>query len=335
MAPFAFKRAGWGLVAAMRRNRALGRGRSLRALALAAAVLLVAPGADRAQAQGLSVVDNPVLLELYTAQGCASCPPADDMMLDLATREDVVALALHVDYWDYIGWVDSFADPEYSERQKRYARRHGLSTIYTPQVVINGTEILEGFRVMQVMDSIEAQRARVPEVRIDLVRGADGSLQILALPLAETAPAVALASRRVAIPGVAASAVIGGVDLGQAPATSGLAAAAAEPAPVATAAPVAEGLVSTQPMALPVIRNEPYVVQLVRYRPNDAVEIQGGENAGRTAAYANIVTSWQVIASWDMAGPLEIAVPVDGDDPIVVIVQETGQGEVIATARLR
>ncbi|MEL7258170.1 MAG: DUF1223 domain-containing protein, partial [Pseudomonadota bacterium] len=62
-----------------------------------------------------------VVVELFTSQGCSSCPPADAFMHELAKRDDVVALALHVDYWDYIGWKDSFAKPEHADRQRAYA----------------------------------------------------------------------------------------------------------------------------------------------------------------------------------------------------------------------
>ena len=85
-----------------------------------------------------AVADGPVVVELYTSQGCSSCPPADAMLHDLAARPDVIALALHVDYWDYIGWVDEFADPAYTRRQKQYAQVAGNPSVYTPQMVIGG-----------------------------------------------------------------------------------------------------------------------------------------------------------------------------------------------------
>ena len=65
--------------------------------------------------------DYPVVVELFTSQGCSSCPPADEMMAMLSDREDVIALSLHVDYWDYIGWKDEFAEPQNAKRQRSYA----------------------------------------------------------------------------------------------------------------------------------------------------------------------------------------------------------------------
>ncbi|MCC0073498.1 MAG: DUF1223 domain-containing protein [Rhodobacter sp.] len=284
-----------------------------------------APVAEPADAgsgagSGAAVVDHPVLLELYTAQGCASCPPADDMMVDLAQRDDVVALALHVDYWDYIGWADTFADRAFTERQQRYARRFGHSTIYTPQVVINGTQVLEGFRVDEVLDTILSQHARPPEVTLSLTRTDAGALEISAVPAADAAPQVVMASRRSAVAGVQLNSVVGTLSMGAPAETENRSQPQADTAAVPPPVPSAGG---------------PYTVQLVRYRPEATVDILDGENAGRVADYANIVTSWQVIAGWDLRAPLYLTVPLDGDDPVVVLVQEAGQGEVLAAARLR
>lgn len=252
-----------------------------------------------------------VVLELYTAQGCASCPPADEMVRELAGRDDVIALALHVDYWDYIGWADTFASPDHGQRQQRYARRHGHSTIYTPQVVINGTDIMEGFRVMQVMETIAAHQRQTPEVTVSLTRLDGGGLEILASTSTDIAPMVAMASRRAAMP----NAVVGTLAMG----------ASTSDATSDTAA------VDRPDVAEP----GSYVLQVVRYRSTAQVEILGGENAGRTADYANIVTSWQSVGTWDMMSPLAMTVPLSGDDAVAVIVQEAGQGEIIAAARLR
>ena len=85
-----------------------------------------------------------VLVELYTSQGCSSCPPADDLLQRLAERSDVLPLALHVDYWDYIGWKDAFAKPEFTKRQKQYARVMQAKSIFTPQAIINGAVSVVG-----------------------------------------------------------------------------------------------------------------------------------------------------------------------------------------------
>lgn len=298
-----------GLSRGMRKvARGLRRAGFVAAMATLSVVTL--PAVSMAQDAAAPGSDDPVVLELYTAQGCASCPPADDMMLQLAGRDDVIALSLHVDYWDYIGWADSFADPEYAQRQQRYARRYGHSTIYTPQVVINGTDIMEGFRVMQVMESIAAHQHQAPEVTLELALVAGGGLQITAAPTADMPPLAAMVSRRSAMP----NAVVGTLSMGD-----------AEPAAEAPDSTIADSAID----------EGSYSIQLVRYRAEDHVEIMGGENAGRTAQFANIVTEWQTVGSWDMMSPLDMTVPLSGDDPVVVIVQEAGQGEIVAAARLR
>jgi hypothetical protein len=81
---------------------------------------------------------SPHLVELYTSEGCSSCPPADDWLRRLPASAGVIALAFHVDYWDYLGWRDRFADPRYSKRQEAQAGHDGASGVYTPQVVLDG-----------------------------------------------------------------------------------------------------------------------------------------------------------------------------------------------------
>jgi len=83
--------------------------------------------------------DRPLtVVELFTSQGCSSCPPADQLLGELAARHDVLALSFHVDYWDYIGWRDTFARPEFTKRQQHYAKRFRHNSVYTPQIVVNG-----------------------------------------------------------------------------------------------------------------------------------------------------------------------------------------------------
>ncbi len=100
-------------------------------------LLLTCAAAPEARAQ--------VVVELFTSQGCSSCPPADEYFAALAADPQVIPLSLHVDYWDYIGWADSFADPRFTDRQKAYARAIGSRTIYTPQFIVGGLDRVEGF----------------------------------------------------------------------------------------------------------------------------------------------------------------------------------------------
>ena len=85
----------------------------------------------------------PIVLELFTSQGCSSCPPADKL-LDQVKSDNIIALSYHVDYWNYIGWKDPFSDVSYSNKQRKYATKFQNSTIYTPQLVINGKEHFVG-----------------------------------------------------------------------------------------------------------------------------------------------------------------------------------------------
>jgi hypothetical protein len=82
----------------------------------------------------------PTLVELYTSEGCESCPPADRWLSALKARPEVVALAFHVDYWDRLGWADRFASPAYSQRQAQQQRSSGARFVYTPQVVVDGRD---------------------------------------------------------------------------------------------------------------------------------------------------------------------------------------------------
>lgn len=103
---------------------------------------------------------GPIVLELFTSQGCSSCPPADELLGELAKAPDVIALAYHVDYWNYIGWEDPFSSKEMSDRQRRYGHAMKLRTIYTPQLVIDGEADLVGSRRSIVLQELERRRAQ-------------------------------------------------------------------------------------------------------------------------------------------------------------------------------
>lgn len=126
--------------------------------------------------------DKPlVVIELFTSQGCNSCPPADALIEELAARDDVLPLALHVDYWDYIGWADNFARPENTARQKAYAHMAGSGSIYTPQMVVEGGEQVVGYRPMQVADLIQSYRDAGESVSLS-AETRDGTLFLTGAP---------------------------------------------------------------------------------------------------------------------------------------------------------
>jgi hypothetical protein len=120
--------------------------------ALALACVLMAGGA---QAEGRPVV----VVELFTSQGCSSCPPAEALLIDLAEHPDVLALAFHVDYWDRLGWRDPYSSPEATRRQRDYAGHLGEARVYTPQIVVDGRKGMVGSDRAQVLAAIGAALA--------------------------------------------------------------------------------------------------------------------------------------------------------------------------------
>lgn len=228
--------------------------------ALAALIALAGHGAVAQDRHG------PVVVELFTSQGCSSCPPADALLGELSMRDDVIALALHVDYWDYIGWVDTFGSPEMTRRQHGYAHAVGSTVVYTPQIIVEGQEHVIGVRPMAVAELIQAHLATPDPVAVALTQ--DGG-------------AVTLEARAYMDP----------------------------PRPR-------------------------MVVQLVTYSPHEEVQIERGERAGTVGHHYNVVTSWQVVAEWDGAAPFHARIDRQGDRPLVVIVQQAGQGPILGAARL-
>jgi hypothetical protein len=216
-------------------------------------------GAAFAQSQPVVVV------ELYTSQGCSSCPPADDFLAMLAMDPSIMPLALHVDYWDYIGWADSFGSADYTERQKQYAHQAGSRSIYTPQMIVGGLDRVEGYK---------------REETGALIRKHLDAAQDIGLTVNRKGNTVTIRAN--------ATATLGGNT----------------------------------------------AVQIVRYMPSETVNIERGENAGRSITYYNIVKSWQTVGDWSGAEPLDLQANVKGNDPLVVIVQQDGPAYIVAAARL-
>ena len=121
-------------------------------------------------ATGAALAEQPVVVELYTSQGCSSCPPADRILGELAERDDVIALAFHVDYWDYLGWKDEFASAEHTKRQRAYARAAGERTIYTPQMVIAGVDHVIGSKPMKISNLVRKHGKGTAPVKVRVKR---------------------------------------------------------------------------------------------------------------------------------------------------------------------
>ena len=119
--------------------------------------------------------DNVVLVELFTSQGCSSCPPADKTLAELAEREDVLALSLHVDYWNYLGWQDTFARAEYTARQAEYRDKLGSRVLFTPQIVVDGSRSVPGSK-RAMIDAAIASAAETPSPAEITLDSSDGML---------------------------------------------------------------------------------------------------------------------------------------------------------------
>ena len=115
---------------------------------------------------GQAAESKPVV-ELFTSQGCSSCPPADEVLAMLARKGDVIALSMPVDYWDYLGWKDTFAKPAFTARQRAYGQGRGDREVYTPQAVINGRQHANG-----------ASRSEIDRAIASTVAGVDVSVRL-------------------------------------------------------------------------------------------------------------------------------------------------------------
>jgi hypothetical protein len=102
--------------------------------------------------------DPRAVVELFTSQGCSSCPPADKIIGELAKDPSVIAMSMPIDYWDYLGWKDTLADSRFSARQKAYSKMRGDREVYTPQAIINGSAHVIGSERASIQDAIGATR---------------------------------------------------------------------------------------------------------------------------------------------------------------------------------
>jgi len=137
----------------------------------------------------VAVAQNPVVVELFTSEGCSSCPPADAVLLQLSQSglkgEEVILLGEHVDYWNYIGWTDRFSSKQFSQRQSDYAGALHAS-VYTPQMVIDGREQFVGNDAAEVASRIVAAAKRPMPGQVSLAWEGDRRLRVAV----QSAPAV-------------------------------------------------------------------------------------------------------------------------------------------------
>jgi hypothetical protein len=141
---------------------------------------LCAPDPAHAQTSGAPSEAQPkTVLELYTSQGCSSCPAADALLGTYAKRPDIIALTLPVDYWDYLGWKDTLADAKFTARQRAYAKSRGDGRIYTPQIVVNGLAHANGAHANEIEHAIAKTAGKLSGTRIPVrVTSDDGKIVI-------------------------------------------------------------------------------------------------------------------------------------------------------------
>jgi hypothetical protein len=143
-------------------------------LAYGAAAVLARPA--------FAAVKRPVIVELFTSQGCSSCPPADAYFKTLKEQPDVLALSYHVDYWDYLGWRDTLGSSEFSQRQYDYAKSRGDKNVYTPQMIINGGKHFVGSQRDQVSSAIASARAENATDWVDMEMSDNATDVTIAIP---------------------------------------------------------------------------------------------------------------------------------------------------------
>jgi hypothetical protein len=136
-----------------------------------ASSVTVSPESETAKAAGLNV--TPVVVELFTSEGCSSCPPADEVLSKLDKSQsiqgiEVIALGEHVDYWNKLGWIDPYSSAEFSTRQSRYADAFGQESVYTPQMIVDGRDEFVGADWNKAHEAI-TRAARLPKAKVKLL----------------------------------------------------------------------------------------------------------------------------------------------------------------------
>jgi hypothetical protein len=251
---------------------------------------------------------RPVVVELYTSQGCNSCPPADALIGKLAQRTDVIALSLPITYWDMLGWKDTLASDANTRRQKAYAAAMGHGGVYTPQIIVDGVQDVVGSRVASVEAAIDARAQAIDSGMV-------------------------MADARMAEANAPRAASVGNVQQ-----------AAPAPAPPAQS----HGADPVVPVSVSEDRQEMHInigaadgahnatVWLFHLRSAVNVAIKAGENEGRMITYHNVVSDLRAVAVWK-GNSLSLTLPRAAmaglpHDGVVIIVQQGGYGHVVGAA---
>jgi hypothetical protein len=153
--------------------------RHLIPCSLLAFILLAMPLTSDAQPRDGEAAVPKAVIELFTSQGCSSCPPADRLLNTLAHNPDMIALSFPVDYWDYIGWKDTLASPLFTARQKAYAMVRGDGHVYTPQIVVDGRSDVVGSDPDEVAHAIDINKGRGGALMVPIrLKDAAGTMHV-------------------------------------------------------------------------------------------------------------------------------------------------------------
>jgi hypothetical protein len=152
--------------------------RALLLLGVCALAALFAAKPGRAELSTTPIAGNSVL-ELFTSQGCSSCPPADALLAELAEKPGIVALSYSVDYWNYLGWRDTLSSAANSDRQHEYAKARGDGRVYTPQIVVDGLLHVVGSDENAVEQAMRDAAKRLANVRVPVSMQGDGDALVI------------------------------------------------------------------------------------------------------------------------------------------------------------
>jgi hypothetical protein len=245
---------------------------------------------------------RPVVVELFTSQGCSSCPPADELLGHLASRPGVLAMSLPITYWDMLGWKDSLASEMNTKRQKAYAQFMGHSGVYTPQIIVDGVTDVVGSRSAAVEDAIAKRLAEIDQAQAHtdtMIADADDAHAQMVSMKAHAG---------------------GGGQHGQSLSV-----------PVAVMEKRDRMQINVGGGDIDDDRGA--TVWLFHLRNQVSVAIQSGENAGRTMVYRNVVSDLRPVGMW-RGDPVAIDVPRSSlmglpHDSVAVVVQQASYGRVV------
>jgi hypothetical protein len=263
---------------------------------------------------------RPVVVELYTSQGCDTCPPADAFLGKLAQRHDVIALSLPITYWDMLGWKDTLASDANTRRQKAYAEAMGHGGVYTPQIIVDGAMDVVGSRIANVEAAIDARQQSI-ETNAALADARSADVTVSAARVASIANTVPAAIQQ----------------------------PSAAPAPPSLAV-LPHGVDPVIPVSVVENRQEMRIrigaadgqhnatVWMFHIRSAVNVNIKAGENEGHAITYHNVVADLRAVGVWK-GDSLSLTLPRSAmaglpHDGVAVIVQQGGYGHVIGAAYL-